>query len=91
MKTYKVTYVETLVHAFYVEANSEEEAAEAFHQGLMDDAFDLSDGDVTSSDYTIKESEDEYHFHYKMKDATCSTVDRKAQECAGLYSDKFEN
>lgn len=58
MKTYKVTYKETLVHAFYVEANNEEEAQDVFEQGLMDGQFDFSDGDVDEADYTITEDDD---------------------------------
>lgn len=65
MKTYEVTYTETLVHTFYVEAKDEKEAEKVFYEGLMDDAFDLSDGDVTESGYTIAESDDVCNFHYK--------------------------
>lgn len=64
MKTYKIIYKETLVHAFYVEANSEREAQEAFEQGMMDGAFDFSDGDVDEADYSIAECDDKYHYHY---------------------------
>ena len=64
MKTYKVTYKETLIHAFYVEANNEEEAKEVFEQGLMDGTFDFSDGDVDGADYSVKEDNDQYHYHY---------------------------
>lgn len=68
MKTYKVTYVETLIHVFYVEANNEDEAQEVFEQGLMDGQFDFSDGDVDEADYTITEDDDEYHYHYTNKE-----------------------
>lgn len=64
MKTYKVTYVEKLIHTFYVEANNEEEAEEAFEQGMMDGAFDLSDGEVDTTDYWVEEDSDEHHYHY---------------------------
>ena len=64
MKTYKVTYIEKLIHTFYVEANSEEEAEEAFEQGMMDGAFDLSDGEIDTTDYWVEEENDEYHYHY---------------------------
>lgn len=64
MKTYKVTYKETLVHTFYVEAENEEEAEENFKQGLMDGAFDFSDGEVDETDYSVKECDDKYHYHY---------------------------
>ena len=68
MKTYKVTYVEKLIHTFYVEANNEEEAEEAFEQGMMDGAFDLSDGEVTEADHWVKEDDDERHYHYTSDD-----------------------
>ena len=64
MKTYKVTYVEKLIHTFYVDANNEEEAKEVFEQGLTDDAFDLSGGEVDETDYKVAESDDKYHYHY---------------------------
>ena len=64
MKAYKVTYVEKLIHTFYVEANNEEEAERAFEQGMMDDAFDLSGGEVDDADYSVAECEDKYHYHY---------------------------
>lgn len=47
MKTYKVIYTESLYHVFYVEAESEEEAREKFHQDAAD--FDYSDGEVFDS------------------------------------------
>ena len=68
MKTYKVTYVEKLVHAFYVEANNDDEAQDVFEQGLMDGQFDFSDGDVEEADYTIEEYDDKCHYHYKKED-----------------------
>ena len=55
MKTYKVTYKETLVHTFYVEANNEEEAARVFEQDAMAGRIDFSDGEVEDTEYTIKE------------------------------------
>ena len=54
MKTYKVTYTETLVHAFYVDANNEEEADEVFREKCMECEFDFSDGEVTETGYTIE-------------------------------------
>ena len=48
MKTYKVIYTESLYHVFYVEAESEEEAKEKFHQNAAD--FDYSNGEVYDSD-----------------------------------------
>lgn len=64
MKVYKVTYKETLLHTFYVEADNEEKAEEAFEQGLMDGSFDFSDGAIDETDYSIKECDDKYHYHY---------------------------
>ena len=55
MKTYKVIYKETVIHAFYVDANDEEEAREAFEQGLMDGTFDFSDGDIDETEFKIEE------------------------------------
>ena len=55
MKTYKVIYKETLIHAFYVDANNKEEAKEVFEQGMMDGIFDFSDGDVDETEYIIEE------------------------------------
>ena len=64
MKTYKVTYVEKLIHTFYVEANNEEEAERAFEEGCMNSQFDFSDGEVDSTDYWVEEDDDERHYHY---------------------------
>lgn len=55
MKTYKITYTETLIHEFYVDAENETEAQEKFAQGLMDGYFDLTHGYVDESDYKIEE------------------------------------
>ena len=54
MKTYKVTYKETLVHTFYVDANNEEEADEVFREKSMECEFDFSYGEVTETGYTIE-------------------------------------
>ncbi len=64
MKTYKITYKETLIHTFYVDAENEEEAQENFEHGLMDGTFDFSGGDVDDTDYSIQEDDDKYHYHY---------------------------
>jgi hypothetical protein len=64
MKTYKVIYKETLLHTCYVEADNEEEAKMVFEQGLMEDAFDLCGGEVGDTDYSVKECDDKYHYHY---------------------------
>jgi hypothetical protein len=55
MKTYKVTYKETLIHTFYVEANNEEEAKGAFEEDLMDGKVDFSDGEVDETEYKLEE------------------------------------
>ena len=64
MKTYKVTYKETLIHTFYVEATNEEEAHRVFEEGCMNAQFDFSDGEIEETDYTIAEDDDAHHFHY---------------------------
>jgi hypothetical protein len=64
MKTYKVTYIEKLIHTFYVEAENEEEAQAVFEEGLMDGQFDFSDGWVDETDFSFTEDDDKYHYHY---------------------------
>ena len=46
MKTYKITYTESLFHVFYVDANSEEEAREEFNRRAFNAEFDYSDGEI---------------------------------------------
>lgn len=65
MKTYKVTYIEKLIHTFYVEAENEEEAERAFEEGCMNSQFDFSDGEIDTTDYWVEEDDDEHHYHYK--------------------------
>ena len=55
MKTYKITYTETLIHEFFVDAENETEAQEKFEQGLMYGEFDFTDGYLDTSDYKIEE------------------------------------
>ena len=55
MKTYKITYTETLIHEFYVDAESTADAQKKFEQGLMDGEFDFTHGYVDDSDYKIEE------------------------------------
>ena len=57
MKTYKVTYKETLIHTFYVDANSAEEAERIFNEQGMDGELDFSDGTVDETEYIIEEDE----------------------------------
>ena len=64
MKTYKITYKETLIHTFYVEANDEEEAERVFEEGCMNSQFDFSDGEIDETGYTITEDNDKHHYHY---------------------------
>ena len=47
---YKVVYTETIVHEFYVEANSIEEAKEEFNRMLRDSELDFSDGEVVDTE-----------------------------------------
>ena len=55
MKTYKVTYKETLIHTFYVDANNEEEAEAKFQEQSMACELDFSDGEVDETEYIIEE------------------------------------
>ena len=56
MKTYKVIYTESLVHAFYVDANNEEEAREKFDRLSMLGELDYSGGEVYETNVeSIKE------------------------------------
>ena len=59
MKTYKVTYKETIVHEFYVEANNKEEAEKAFEEGCMEMAFDFSNGEVEETEYSVSETDED--------------------------------
>ena len=58
-KTYKVTYTETIIYDFYVDASNEAEAEEKFKQGLIDGEFDLSDGCIVHQ--TMKFRRNEIH------------------------------
>ena len=68
MKTYKVTYKETLIHTFYVEANDKEEAERVFEEGCANSQFDFSDGEIDTTDYWADECDDETHWHYTSED-----------------------
>lgn len=46
MKTYKVTYVESLVHTFYVDAESEKDAVDEFYRKSANGELDFSAGGV---------------------------------------------
>ena len=58
MKTYKVIYTETLVHTFYVDANSEEEADKVFREKSMECEFDFSDGTVVDTSCVIEDTDE---------------------------------
>ena len=55
MKTYKVTYTETLVHTFWVEAESLDEARSTFDTYVNHGEIDFSDGCLIDSDTKIEE------------------------------------
>ena len=55
MKTYKVIYKETLVHTFYVDAESPKEAREVFDNSVAYGELDFSDGEIDSTEVEIKE------------------------------------
>lgn len=46
MKTYKVTYVESLVHTFYVDAEDKKDAVDEFYRRSENGQLDFSDGEV---------------------------------------------
>lgn len=58
-KTYKVTYVETLVHTFYVDADSLDEAKKEFEKLSRDGEFDFSYGEICDTTTTIQEEKEE--------------------------------
>jgi hypothetical protein len=55
MKNYRVIYKETLIHTFGVEADSPEEAKEAFEEKIAYGEFDFSDGEIDETEFIIKE------------------------------------
>lgn len=60
MKTYKVTYKETLIYTFYVDADNEKEAEKIFREKSSASEFDFSNGVVDDTEYVIEEdNEDE--------------------------------
>jgi hypothetical protein len=56
MKTYKVTYIEKLIHTFYVDANNEEEAQRVFEEQAISCELDFSDGEIDETEYKIEEA-----------------------------------
>ena len=59
MKTYKVTYTETLVHTFWVDAESLDEARGTFDTYVNHGEIDFSDGCLVDSDIKIEEVDSE--------------------------------
>ena len=54
-KTYKITYTETLVHTFYVDAESPEDAVETFDEDARNGEYDFSDGEVSNTKIEAEE------------------------------------
>ena len=57
MANYKIIYKETLVHTFYVEANSEEEANKVFENQVSNGEIDFSDGEIDDTEIKIEKEE----------------------------------
>ena len=55
MKSFKVTYKETLIHTFYVDADSKDEAEDVFQAKAMSGELDFSDGAVDETMYIIED------------------------------------
>lgn len=53
MNTYKIIYTESLCHAFYVDAESDDEAREKFERQSENGELDFSDGEVYNSEIKI--------------------------------------
>ena len=53
MEEYKVLYTETVVHEFYVEANSVDEAKKEFKRMRQEGLLDFSDGEVVDIEREI--------------------------------------
>lgn len=54
-KLYKVTYTETIVHTFYVDAYNRENAEQVFEEGSMYGEFDFSGGEVSDIQVEFEE------------------------------------
>jgi hypothetical protein len=57
MKTYKVTYRETLIHTFYVEAENIDDAEDTFNKLIDNGKIDFSDGEIDTTELKIEENE----------------------------------
>lgn len=55
MKTYKVTYKETLVHTFHIEADNFDDAEDTFNRFVDHGEIDFSDGELVDSNIKIEE------------------------------------
>ena len=55
MKTYKVTYMEKLIHEFYVDADDEYDASDKFYAQLNNGEVDFSDGCLVNSSVKLEE------------------------------------
>ena len=53
MSTYIINYTESLCHAFYVDAESDDEARERFARQSENGELDFSDGEVYDSEIKI--------------------------------------
>ena len=84
MKNYQIVYKETLIHTFNVEANSEAEAKVVFEEKLAYGEFDFSDGEIDTTEFSIKEDEIMKTYNFKV----CFGEGRHAD---GLYSVQAEN
>lgn len=52
MKTYKVEYREVVLYEFYVDAETEDEAAEKLFDMMCESELDFSDGFISESEIT---------------------------------------
>jgi hypothetical protein len=57
MKIYKVTYKETLIHTFYVEAENIDDAEDTFKEFVNHGEIDFSDGEIDTTELKIEEDE----------------------------------
>lgn len=52
MKTYKVEYREVVLYEFYVDAETEDEAAEKLFDMMCESELDFNDGFISESEIT---------------------------------------
>lgn len=55
MKTYHITYMEKLIHDFYVDAEDEHDASDKFYAQLNNGEVDFSNGYLSDSNIKIEE------------------------------------